>query len=687
MALLPEDPRDVGRAAVSGVLILTGGYELFLLLGVFATFIRTGVVEGDFVAAPVVLAIVVIAAGVGILARRAYNLCFILCCFGLIGAAGMVSYKLHWQMNAFHLDWGLFTPFVIFIIAFLIGLIYLLLTQPEIVLPPVPEGPRAPEDPRWRETLLASLTDTGVEAPKSRALKGAVTLAAYIVVAGGIAIVGAMLPPSPAVTITWVVLVIAVLARVRNHFLRETWRAYARSAQDELRRPACRHPVLYLRSFALDAKLATPSLPEILLGLVPLADAEQTLTREMRKVGPVIAIGRPGEALPALGAARFYVSHERWKEKVADVVRVAELVVWATGVTEGLRWEISHLIESLPPEKLVLWAHPHLLRVGEAEREAEWKRFREILGGLFPRPLPERLGSTRFFYFTPEHEPIAVGPSPFRNAQRSALRKLLRAKGYPKPDPVKQARVRLLRWVTAAAVQYRQNAPEREADAWSGLVLALYDAERSSDDVGHPDKILQGGAAGAGKIRRRSAAGIDRADDAHCQGLYRHLRDRPQPSRRRAAALWRDVADPGRRQARSGETAARRSQAGHGRDRKVRARLGERMRGAGEGELQLSGGQLCNGPDRQHHRRPRPISRQRSRDAAIPDRSSGRLEAHRIFERQPLPAIRQRHAEAGFRPDDRRPQQSAQGADRAVAEVSRRHSRRSVAVRGLTVGT
>jgi hypothetical protein len=127
-----------------------------------------------------------------------------------------------------------------------------------------------------------------------------------------------------------------------------------------------------------------------------------------------------------------------------------------------------------------------------------------MLGGLFARPLLERLGSTRFFYFTPEHEPIAVGPSLFRNAQRSALRKLLRAKGYPKPDPVKQARIRLLRWVTAlaaaaiafgidatAAVQYRQYAPEREADAWSGLVLALYDAERNSNDVGHPDKILQ----------------------------------------------------------------------------------------------------------------------------------------------------------------------------------------------------
>ena len=99
-----------------------------------------------------------------------------------------------------------------------------------------------------------------------------------------------------------------------------------------------------------------------------------------------MAIGRPGEHLPGLGAARFYCSDDRWKQKVADVADVAQLIVWATGVTEGLRWEISHLVERTPPEKLILWAHPNILRLGPQQREAEWSRFLAAVGGAFPAP-------------------------------------------------------------------------------------------------------------------------------------------------------------------------------------------------------------------------------------------------------------------------------------------------------------
>ena len=62
-----------------------------------------------------------------------------------------------------------------------------------------------------------------------------------------------------------------------------------------------------------------------------------------------------------MGAARFYVDHSLWQEKVADVATVAQAVVWASGTTVGLQWEITHLVRSLPPEKLILWAHPWLL--------------------------------------------------------------------------------------------------------------------------------------------------------------------------------------------------------------------------------------------------------------------------------------------------------------------------------------
>ena len=102
------------------------------------------------------------------------------------------------------------------------------------------------------------------------------------------------------------------------------------------------------------------------------------------------------------------------------------------GTTLGLQWEITHLLRSLPPEKLVLWAHPHLLDLDEDEREAEWSRFVDGLGILFPRPLPKPLGATRFFAFSPDFEPIAFGErrgSP-TSAQSRALRALLQAKEH-----------------------------------------------------------------------------------------------------------------------------------------------------------------------------------------------------------------------------------------------------------------
>jgi hypothetical protein len=75
-----------------------------------------------------------------------------------------------------------------------------------------------------------------------------------------------------------------------------------------------------------------------------------------------------------------------------------------------LRWEIGHLIENLPPEKLVLWAHPHLMHLTAPEREEEWAKFRAALGDIFPKPLPETLGETRFICFAPDWTPIPIAP-------------------------------------------------------------------------------------------------------------------------------------------------------------------------------------------------------------------------------------------------------------------------------------
>jgi hypothetical protein len=155
------------------------------------------------------------------------------------------------------------------------------------------------------------------------------------------------------IRIVWFLFCVFVLFRLRNRLLRNASQCRAASAEEELERAGSRRPILYLRSFQLDERISQRGWAERFLGAYPSETAEQGLAKVLRRDGPVIAIGRPDETLPQLGAARFYVSHDRWQAKVADVAREAQLVVWATGVTEGLRWEISHLIEKIPPEKLI----------------------------------------------------------------------------------------------------------------------------------------------------------------------------------------------------------------------------------------------------------------------------------------------------------------------------------------------
>jgi hypothetical protein len=209
----------------------------------------------------------------------------------------------------------------------------------------------------------------------------------------------------------WLVLaVIAVLVatRYRNVFRRLAGQAGARSAQAELSREGSRRPLFYLRSFDLDKAASRSSILEW-LSENPLATAEQRVTGTLSRVGPVIAIGRPNERLPPLGAKRFYVSDELWKEKVSDVVKVSQLVLWATGTTPGLRWEIEHLVNMRTPEKLIIWPHPRALRLRAAEREQEWVRFLDMMGSVFPKPLPRRLRDTRFIYFDKLFNPVEVG--------------------------------------------------------------------------------------------------------------------------------------------------------------------------------------------------------------------------------------------------------------------------------------
>lgn len=113
--------------------------------------------------------------------------------------------------------------------------------------------------------------------------------------------------------------------------------------------------VLYLRSFMDDEETgSTYALPGYLGIRVYKSTAEQIIVDSFKHLGPVIAVGKPGETLPVPGAARFYVSDEHWQTVVRDLMQRAAAVVLRCGISTGLAWEIKEALTQVAPERICM---------------------------------------------------------------------------------------------------------------------------------------------------------------------------------------------------------------------------------------------------------------------------------------------------------------------------------------------
>lgn len=116
-----------------------------------------------------------------------------------------------------------------------------------------------------------------------------------------------------------------------------------------------REPVLYLRPFAEDAREGT--------GLSSIFDPpsedhtssslEEQLSNAVERIGPLIAIGKPGEQMPTPGAVRLYAGNE-WQLTVLSWMAQARLVILRPGDSPGVSWEIDAALSTVRPEKLLL---------------------------------------------------------------------------------------------------------------------------------------------------------------------------------------------------------------------------------------------------------------------------------------------------------------------------------------------
>jgi len=176
------------------------------------------------------------------------------------------------------------------------------------------------------------------------------------------------IPAVHAVSESWLELPVLVLfiiaARGGIALLRTGWKYEAVSA-DRLLSEDPRPPVIYVRAFQDDDRIVMPPggrftrildrvwqfLPPFYLAAI---SPEQELAVLMGRLGPVVAIGKPGERLPELGAARLYVADDRWRDRITDLMRRSQMIVVRAGSTPNLWWEIDQAMIAAPRPRILI---------------------------------------------------------------------------------------------------------------------------------------------------------------------------------------------------------------------------------------------------------------------------------------------------------------------------------------------
>ena len=139
--------------------------------------------------------------------------------------------------------------------------------------------------------------------------------------------------------------------------------------------------VSYSRMFYM----ANPLTVFRLLLLKSRETAEEQLLGSLARKMPVVAIGKPGEAMPTLGAQRAYVSDGEWQEAVLSAMDKASLVVIQPGESKHIIWEIDRSLERVDHGRILFWL------TGLEQEQARYEVLRihlEQKSGLkFPRHL------------------------------------------------------------------------------------------------------------------------------------------------------------------------------------------------------------------------------------------------------------------------------------------------------------
>jgi hypothetical protein len=322
---------DISRAAVGRMRLANGAFATGFLAFIIVTVGLANLGEGQWVLPLFFFAVAVVLVFAAREMRRGSRVAslisgVILAAFLLLGVAGGLS--------VIHVV--LLLLLVFFVVqgirgAFALGVVRKNLQGKAGFTPKVSYKPRQP------------MIVTGLLALAALALLGGVVLIARSVLERFVPTLGELFPPRLDIQFLLTMTGLGLLSLSSWSFTRA--RRHLAASVSEIRARDSRAPILLLRSFG-DDMIGVFEGYRPSFGRRRSKSFEEVLTEHLWEIGPVIAIGRPGESLPRLGAAREYISNQDWQARMAEMAASAQRIVLIVGRTDGILWEIRKLLST-----------------------------------------------------------------------------------------------------------------------------------------------------------------------------------------------------------------------------------------------------------------------------------------------------------------------------------------------------
>ena len=160
-----------------------------------------------------------------------------------------------------------------------------------------------------------------------------------------------------------------------------------------------RKPIFYLRSFHLDSPEpkfeVDKTLDDISSKWGPTSETK--LVTALQQIGPVVAVGRPGETLPQLGAIRLYFNDD-WQEKVLELMLLSRFVILHAGHSQGTEWEMKTVKDNLQPQQ-VIFSFVHWQEQSRREAQLDYNIFKMQVERLYGQTLPEKIGDSILMWY------------------------------------------------------------------------------------------------------------------------------------------------------------------------------------------------------------------------------------------------------------------------------------------------